>query len=111
MAIWGCGTSCAMFAIVNLKTGRVITPEGFHSTSTVYFDVDDHEVFSHSQRNLDGHGPLEPRIACAIHLSDSARAERSADLIGPKFGACCQIHDLIEIITSATLCVILAIEF
>jgi hypothetical protein len=48
VAIWGCGTSCAMFAIVNLKTGRVITPEGFHSTSTVYFDVDDHAVFSHS---------------------------------------------------------------
>jgi len=38
-----------MFAIVNLKTGRVITPEGFHATSAVYFDVDDHEVFSHSQ--------------------------------------------------------------
>ena len=38
-----------MFAIVNLKTGRVITPVGFHATSTVYFDVDDHEVFAHSQ--------------------------------------------------------------
>jgi len=49
VAIWGCGTSCAMFAIVNLKTGQVITPDDFHSTSTVYFDVDDHEVFSHSQ--------------------------------------------------------------
>lgn len=44
VAIWGCGSSCAMFAVVNLKTGRVITPEGFHSTSTVYFDVDDKKI-------------------------------------------------------------------
>ena len=45
------------------------------------------------RQNLDGHGAVEPRIACAIHLSHSARAERSADLIGPKFGAWCQIHN------------------
>ncbi len=25
MSVWGCGTSCAMFAVVNLNTGKVIT--------------------------------------------------------------------------------------
>jgi hypothetical protein len=40
VAIWGCGSSCAMFAVINLNTGRVITPEGFSATSYVYFDVD-----------------------------------------------------------------------
>jgi len=49
VAIWGCGTSCAMFAVVNLKTGRVITTENFHSTSTVYFYVEDQKVFPDSQ--------------------------------------------------------------
>jgi hypothetical protein len=49
VAIWGCGTSCAMFAVVNLKTGRVITTESFHSTSTVYFYVEDQRVFPDSQ--------------------------------------------------------------
>ncbi len=29
VAIWGCGISCAMFAVVNLKTGRVITAREF----------------------------------------------------------------------------------
>ena len=38
-----------MFAVVNLKTGRVITPEDFYSTSTVYFYVEDRKVFPDSQ--------------------------------------------------------------
>ena len=49
IAIWGCGTSCAMFAVINLKTGRVITPEGFYATSTVYFGVEGQKVFPDSQ--------------------------------------------------------------
>lgn len=49
VAIWGCGTSCAMFAVVNLKTGRVITPEDFYSTSTVYFAVENQKMFPDSQ--------------------------------------------------------------
>lgn len=36
VAIWGCGSSCAMFAVVNLKTGRVITPRGFTTVSGVH---------------------------------------------------------------------------
>lgn len=51
VAIWGCGSSCAMFAVVNLKTGRVITPEGFHNISTVYFDVDDEKLKFFGFRN------------------------------------------------------------
>jgi len=49
VAIWGCGSSCAMFAVVNLSTGRVITPEGFSATSAVYFGIDDQKVFPESQ--------------------------------------------------------------
>jgi hypothetical protein len=49
VAIWGCGTSCAMFAVVNLTTGRVIIPDGFHATSTVYFGIEDRKVFPDSQ--------------------------------------------------------------
>ena len=50
VAIWGCGSSCAMFAVVNLKTGRVITPKGFSATSTpLYFDAETQKVFPDSQ--------------------------------------------------------------
>jgi hypothetical protein len=49
VAIWGCGTSCANFAVVNLKTGRVITPEHIYATSTVYFGLGDQAVFPDSQ--------------------------------------------------------------
>jgi hypothetical protein len=48
VAIWGCGSSCAMFAVVNLNTGRVITPERFSATSTVYFYVTE---FFHDSRS------------------------------------------------------------
>jgi hypothetical protein len=48
-AIWGCGSSCAMFAVVNLNTGRVIAPEGFYATSTVYFEAEDKKFFRGSQ--------------------------------------------------------------
>src|SRR6201987_365182 len=44
-------------------------------------------------QNLDSHGAVEPRVPRAIHLSHTASAERSADLIGPKFGAWCQTHN------------------
>lgn len=56
VAIWGCGTSCAMFAIVNLKTGRIITPERFHATSTVYFGAEGQKVFPDSQSGDDVFG-------------------------------------------------------
>jgi hypothetical protein len=35
VVIWGCGTSCSSFAVVNLKTGQVIVPTGI---STVTWD-------------------------------------------------------------------------
>ena len=41
VAIWGCGTSCAMFAVVNLKTGRVITASGATTVTGVYLGADD----------------------------------------------------------------------
>jgi len=37
VVVWGCGTSCGMFAVVNLNTGRVIEPDGFWSINTVHF--------------------------------------------------------------------------
>jgi hypothetical protein len=40
-----------MFAIVNLKTGRVITPDGFASTSAVDFAVESWDVLPESQRD------------------------------------------------------------
>lgn len=41
VAIWGCGTSCAMFAVVNLKTGRVITTKELSALSGIYLAADD----------------------------------------------------------------------
>jgi hypothetical protein len=38
---WGCGTSCAMFAVVNLKTGRVMTPESFSEVVGVNLYADE----------------------------------------------------------------------
>jgi hypothetical protein len=56
VAIWGCGTSCAMFAVVNLQTGRVITPDNFYDTSTVYFGVEGQKFFPDSQSGDDFFG-------------------------------------------------------
>jgi len=41
VAIWGCGSSCAQFAVVNLKTGSVITAQGVDNVSDVDFAADD----------------------------------------------------------------------
>ena len=41
MAIWGCGTSCAMFAVVNLKTGRVITARELATVLGTHLAADD----------------------------------------------------------------------
>jgi hypothetical protein len=41
VAFWGCGTSCAMFAVVNLKTGRVITAKEFKSVLGTLLYADD----------------------------------------------------------------------
>jgi hypothetical protein len=49
VAVWGCGSSCAMFAVINLDTGRVITPEKFTYTSAVYFGIDNEKVLPGSQ--------------------------------------------------------------
>jgi hypothetical protein len=40
-----------MFAVVNLNTGRVITPEGFSHTSGVHFGVDIQKLFPESPRD------------------------------------------------------------
>jgi hypothetical protein len=41
VAVWGCGTSCAMFAVVNLKTGRVMTTREFSAVSGVHLAAED----------------------------------------------------------------------
>jgi hypothetical protein len=41
VAFWGCGTTCAMFAVLDLKTGRVITAREFTSVSGVHLAADD----------------------------------------------------------------------
>jgi hypothetical protein len=41
VAVWGCGISCAMFAVVNLKTGKVITPKEFGSVTGTELATDD----------------------------------------------------------------------
>jgi hypothetical protein len=52
VAAWGCGSSCTMFAVVNLSTGRVVTPEGFSMTSGVFFYVDNRTAFPRSQSDF-----------------------------------------------------------
>jgi hypothetical protein len=41
VVVWGCGSSCTMFVVVNLKSGRVISPPGFTHVSGVFFAADD----------------------------------------------------------------------
>lgn len=41
VAFWGCGASCAMFALVNLKTGRVITAREFTTVLGTHLDADE----------------------------------------------------------------------
>jgi hypothetical protein len=42
---WGCGTSCSSFAVVNLKTGKVITPGGISAVSGDHLDSSVDEKF------------------------------------------------------------------
>lgn len=41
VAFWGCGASCAMFAVVDLKTGKVITAKEFTSVLGTHLAADD----------------------------------------------------------------------
>jgi hypothetical protein len=41
VAFWGCGTSCTMFAVVNLKTGKVITASEFTTVTGEHLNADD----------------------------------------------------------------------
>ena len=41
VAVWGCGASCAMFGVVNLKTGRVITAREFATVVGTYLAADE----------------------------------------------------------------------
>ena len=52
VVVWGCGSSCAMFAVVNLSTGHVIAPDGFSNISHVYFSDD--SFFSNPKRDYWG---------------------------------------------------------
>lgn len=52
VAVWGCGASCAMFAVVNLKTGRVITAREF--ATVVGTDLAADEFLSHTRSDYWG---------------------------------------------------------
>jgi hypothetical protein len=41
LAYWGCGASCAMFAVLNLKTGKIITAKDFTTVVGIHLDADD----------------------------------------------------------------------
>jgi len=41
VAVWGCGMSCAAFAVVNLETGTVITPREFATVVGIHLAADD----------------------------------------------------------------------
>ena len=41
VVVWGCGTSCTQFAVVNLKTGHLKTLKGVYSVAYVDFFTDD----------------------------------------------------------------------
>jgi hypothetical protein len=40
VAVWGCGSSCAMFAVVDLSSGKVILAPAIESVSGVRFNAD-----------------------------------------------------------------------
>src|ERR1700734_345939 len=46
---WGWGSSCSMFAVLDIATGRVTTSESFSHTSGVFFGVDNNKLFPRSQ--------------------------------------------------------------
>lgn len=40
---WGCGTSCVQFAVVDVRSGKVIFPDDFTGVMGLHFDADDFE--------------------------------------------------------------------
>ena len=41
VVVWGCGTSCAMFAVVDLRNGKVITTRDFATVSGAHLAAAD----------------------------------------------------------------------
>jgi hypothetical protein len=41
LAFWGCGSSCSMFAVVNLRSGKVITASEFKTVVGTHLAADD----------------------------------------------------------------------
>jgi hypothetical protein len=41
VVFWGCGTSCSQLAVVNLKTGQVMTLKGIYSVAYADFNTND----------------------------------------------------------------------
>ena len=51
-AVWGCGTGCASFAVVDLKTGRVYFPPGFKTVEQIAAAPLDHFTYRLDSRLL-----------------------------------------------------------
>jgi hypothetical protein len=74
---WGCGSSCEMVAVVNLRSGRVITPEAFDRVSGVFFYADDFLP----QKDSDGWGfryKLDSRLLVAVGDLDEDESREGA---------------------------------
>jgi hypothetical protein len=62
ITIWGCGSSCEAFAIVDSKTGRVYFPPQLHYVTWVYWDGPDFGLnYRINSRLLILHGSREER--------------------------------------------------
>lgn len=52
LAIWGCGSSCSSFAVVNIKSGEVIVPDNLSSVSGNHLNTEElGDLFLHEGFN------------------------------------------------------------
>jgi len=74
---WGCGTSCVQFAVVDVKSGKVIFPDEFTGVMGLHFDADDFEK--------EGYGPfwglrykIDSRLLVVVGMLDEDEKREGA---------------------------------
>ena len=83
VAVWGCGTSCSQFAVVNLTNGRVITLSGLDGVSGANFDADGFLPHTESQ-SLDFRFKKDSRLLVLVGAPNDDESNEGGFLLRPE---------------------------
>jgi hypothetical protein len=79
VVVWGCGSSCSSFAIVNLKTGKVIVPTDISSVIGMYLDNSTEQFLPEGQHGYWGYRyRLDSRLLVLIGMLNEKESHEGA---------------------------------